>query len=234
MSIVLAPENEMRSPLADDREQQQTEIRIVLADDHAVVRSGLRLLLEREPGFEVVAEAGDIAGARRYARGHHPNVVILDLNMPGLPTLEAIPELRRELPGTRIVVLTMEEDPASARAALAAGAAGYVLKDSSDTELVQAVRHAASGDTYLSPRLGAQLAAAPPAAAPDELSDRELEVLRLIALGHTNTEIARKLFISVRTVESHRARIQHKLGLATRAELVGYAIERGLLSDART
>ncbi len=206
------------------------QIRIVIADDHVVVRSGLRLVLDREPDLEVVAEAGDVESAMRYIRGHHPDVLILDLNMPGGSSLDAIPEIRTQAPDISIVVLTMQEDPSTAREALAAGAAGYVLKEASEVELVQAVRHAASGGTYLSPRLGARLASEPIRAAPDDLSGRELEVLKLIGLGHTNAEIAEKLFISVRTVESHRARIQHKLHVSTRAEMVRYAIERGLLN----
>jgi two-component system, NarL family, response regulator NreC len=207
-------------------------IRIVIADDHVVVRTGLRLLLDREHDLDVVAEAGDVEDALRYVRGHRPDVLILDLNMPGGSTLDAIPALRAQAPDTKIVVLTMQDEPAPARAALAAGASGYVLKDASDGELVTAVRHAAEGGTYLSPRLGARLAAEPPPAAPDELSAREREVLRLIGLGYTNAEIGEQLFISVRTVESHRARIQHKLHLSTRAQLVGYAMERGLLTGA--
>ena len=207
-------------------------VRIVLADDHAVVRSGLRMLLEAEPGFEVAAEAGDIGAARRYVRGHHPAVLVLDLNMPGGSSVEAIPEIRAEAPETHIVVLTMQEEPAFARQALAAGATGYVLKKDAGSELVEAVRRAASGDTYLNPTLGARIAREPPPGPPDDLSQREVEVLRLIAFGHTNSEIADQLFLSVRTVETHRSHIQQKLRVSTRAELVGYAIRRGLLADA--
>jgi two-component system response regulator NreC len=204
--------------------------KIVLADDHAVVRSGLHLLLDAEPDFEVVAEAGDVPGAARYVRAHRPDVLILDLNMPGASSLEAIPELREATPETQIVVLTMQNEPAFAREALRAGAVGYVLKEAADVELVQAVRMATEGRTYLSPELGAQLAAAPPdAGPPDDLSDREVEVLRLIALGHTNAEIGEQLFLSVRTVESHRAHIHQKLRLNGRAELVRYALDRGLV-----
>src|SRR6478752_2676445 len=192
------------------------EITIVLADDHAVVRSGLRLLLD-QAGLHVLAEAGDAESALRTVLGHKPTVLVLDLNMPGEPTsLEAIPRVSEVSPGTRVVVLTMQEDPVFAREALRAGAMGYVLKEAADSELVEAVRRAAAGDTYLNPRLGAALAAAPPPAAgpPDDLSAREVEVLRLIALGHTNAEIAEQLVISVRTVETHRAHIQQKLRLA--------------------
>ena len=205
-------------------------VRIVIADDHAVVRSGLRMLLDSEEAFEVVAEAGDVDAARRYVRGHHPAVLVLDLNMPGGSSLEAIPGLREEFPETQIVVLTMQDDPAFAREAMRAGALGYVLKEAADAELVEAVRDAAEGRTYLHPRLGARLAAEPESSGPSsDLSEREIEVLRLISLGHTNSEIAEQLFLSVRTVESHRAHIQQKLGLSTRAELVKYALEHKLL-----
>jgi two-component system response regulator NreC len=203
-------------------------ISIVLADDHTVVRRALRLLLEEEEDLEVVAEASDAEGAIRYLRGHKPTVLILDLNMPGRPSLEAIPEMREASPETRIVVLTMQKEPAFARQALQLGVLGYVLKEAADDELVQAVRRAAAGDTYLQPALGAKLAAEPEPAAAD-LSERETDVLRLIALGHTNAEIAEHLYISVRTVETHRAHIQQKLGVSSRAELVRCALSRGLV-----
>jgi two-component system response regulator NreC len=204
------------------------EIRIVLADDHQVMRRGLRLLLDNEEGLEVVAEASDVDAARRYVRGHHPAVLVLDLNMPGGSSLEAIPAIREESPETQIVVLTMQQEPAFARQALSNGALGYVLKEAAGEELVQAVRRAAGGESYLNPKLGARLAAQP-SVQEDDLSEREIEVLRLIALGHTNAEIAAQLYLSVRTVETHRAHIQQKLRLSTRAELVGYALERGLV-----
>jgi two-component system response regulator NreC len=206
-------------------------ITIVLADDHAVVRSGLRMLLEAEPDIEVLAEAGDVDAARRYTLGHKPTVLVLDLNMPGGSSLEAIPKIAETSPGTAVVVLTMQEDPAFAREALRAGARGYVLKHSAGTELVQAIRAAAGGGTWLNPDLGARMAAAPegPTGALADLSERELDVLRLIALGHTNAEIAEQLFLSVRTVETHRAHIQQKLGVSTRAELVRYALDNDLL-----
>jgi two-component system response regulator NreC len=202
---------------------------IVIADDHAVVRKGLRMLLDAEPDLDVVAEAGDVDSARRYVRGHKPAVLILDLNMPGVPSLPAIPALREEFPNTQIVVLTMQDDPAFAREAMRAGALGYVLKEAADTELVEAVRGAASGTTYLHPRLGARLATETADNERDDLTDREREVLKLIAFGHTNNEIAAQLYLSVRTVESHRAHIQQKLGLQTRAQLVRYALDRGLI-----
>lgn len=203
-------------------------IRIVLADDHTVVRSGLQLLLEKEPDFEVVAQAGEVDSARRYVRGHHPHVLVLDLNMAGELSIEAIPQIREESPETQIVVLTMQTEPAFAREALAAGALGYVLKDAAEHELVEAVRNAAAGESYLNPRLGARIAAEPQGP-PDDLSPREVEVLALIARGFTNTEIAEQLYLSVRTIETHRSHIQQKLRLTTRSELVGYAIERGLI-----
>jgi len=214
----------------------QPDITIVLADDHAVVRSGLRLLLDQAGGLRVVSEAGDAEAALRTVLGHKPSVLVLDLNMPGeLTSLDAIPRVAEASPGTRVVVLTMQEDPEFARRALQAGAAGYVLKEAADSELVEAVRRAAAGDTYLNPRLGAALAAAPAAGPgpPDDLSEREVEVLRLIALGHTNAEIAAQLCISIRTVETHRAHIQQKLRLSTRAELVRHALGRGLLDEER-
>jgi len=203
-------------------------ISIVLADDHTVVRKALRVLLEEEPGFEVIAEAEDAEGAVRYLRGHKPDVLILDLNMPGRSSLEAIPKMREASPETQIVVLTMQQEPAFARQALQLGVLGYVLKEAADDELVLAVRKAAAGETYLQPALGAKLAAEPESAGPD-LSERETDVLRLIALGHTNAEIAEQLYISVRTVETHRAHIQQKLGVSTRAELVRSALSRRLL-----
>jgi two-component system response regulator NreC len=211
----------------------EESIRIVLADDHRVVRSGLRMLLDSESGLEVVAEASDVDGARRYVRGHHPNVLVLDLNMPGGSSLEAIPTIREESPDTQIVVLTMQQEPAFAREALGAGALGYVLKEAADDELVEAVRRAAVGERYLNPTLGARIASEPPQGPPDDLSEREVDVLRLIALGHTNAEIAEQLYLSVRTVETHRSHIQQKLRLSTRAELVGYALDRGLINSDR-
>jgi two-component system, NarL family, response regulator NreC len=204
-------------------------IRIVLADDHAVVRSGLRMLLDSEADFEVVAEASDVESAGHFVQGHRPDVLLLDLNMPGGSSLEAIPIIRKETPETQIVVLTMQQEPAFARQALASGALGYVLKEAADDELVEAVRRAAIGQSYLNPRLGARLASEPPPGPPDDLSQREVDVLRLIALGHTNAEIAEQLRLSVRTVETHRSHIQRKLRLSTRADLVGYAMRRGLL-----
>ena len=204
---------------------------VVIADDHTVVRQALRLLIDADDDLQVVAEAGDVPDAERLTRAHRPSVLVLDLNMPGGSSLEAITRLRESVPQTAIVVLTMQNDPAFARRALQAGASGFVLKEAADEELLQAMRLAAAGDTYLNPRLGARLAAQPPEPArpPDDLTEREVEVLRLIALGHTNTEIGEQLFLSTRTVESHRAHIQQKLRRTTRAELVRYALEHGMV-----
>jgi two-component system, NarL family, response regulator NreC len=206
-------------------------VKVIIADDHAVVRSGLRMLLEAEDGLHVVAEAGTVPDAMRMVRAHRPGVAVLDLNMPGGSILEAIPQLRESTPETAIVVLTMQDDPAFARQALQSGALGFVLKEAADEELLQAVRLAALGETYLNPKLGARIAAAPPepSGPPDDLSERELDVLRLIALGHTNAEIGEQLYLSVRTVETHRAHIQQKTRKTTRAELVRYAIEHRLI-----
>jgi len=209
-------------------EQIHDEIRIVLADDHAVVRSALRMLLDAEPGLEVVAEAGNVEEALRYLRAHRPDVLILDLNMPGRPSLGALPDIAEASSQTKTVILTMRSELAFAREAMHAGVLGYILKEAADAELVKAVRLAARGMTYLQPDLGARLAAEP-AGAPDDLSHREREVLRNIALGHTNGEIAEQLAISLRTVEAHRAHIQQKLHLSKRSDLVRYALERGML-----
>jgi len=205
------------------------KLTIVLADDHVVVRSALRLLLESEEGFEVAAEAGTADDAVRYVRGHRPDVLILDLNMPGTPSLEVMPLIEEASPETKVVVLTMRNEPAFARQALQAGVCGYVLKEAADSELVQAVRSAAAGDTYLQPSLGARLAAESRDGPDGGLTDREREVLKLIALGHTNSEIAAMLFLSVRTVESHRSSLQSKLDVNGRSGLVRYALDNGLI-----
>ncbi len=204
---------------------------IMLADDHAIVRSSLRMVLECVPSFHVVAEAGDVPEALRKIRAYKPRVALLDLSMPDGPSTAAIADFQAASPHTAIVFLTMEDEPALAQAALRAGAEGFVLKEQADGELVDAVRAVAAGSRYLSPELGARIARMPdrPPPPPDNLTERELEVLRMIALGHTNTEIAQTLFLSVRTVESHRSHIQHKIGRNTRADLVAYAFEHELV-----
>jgi two-component system, NarL family, response regulator NreC len=207
-------------------------ISIVLADDHAVVRSGLKMLLDAEPDIDVVAEASDVETTARFVTGHKPTVLVLDLSMGEESSLPAIPDLHERTPETAIVVLTMENDPAYATQALRTGALGYVLKQSAGEELVQAVRLAARGETYLSPRLGALLASQPISSADDldGLTPRELEILKLIALGYTNAEIAEQLYLSTRTIETHRAHVQRKTGRSTRAELVRYALDHGLVA----
>lgn len=195
------------------------------------MRRALRALLEADHEFEVVAEAGDTDQAVRKVLAYKPSVVVLDLRMPGGSTLAAIPRMLTASEGTQVVVLTMEDEPRFAREAMRAGALGFVLKEAAESELVNAVRAARNGQRYLNPQLGGLIAASPeaPQGPPDGLSERELEVLRLVATGHTNAEISARLYLSVRTVESHRAHIHRKVGRSTRAELVAYAQEHGLL-----
>jgi two-component system, NarL family, response regulator NreC len=210
-------------------------ISVVLVDDHAVVRSGIRLLLEKQEDIEVIGEAGNAKDALFRARALKPDVILLDVVMPGESGIEVLPRLLEESPETKVLVLSMQDDPSYVREAFAAGAQGYVLKEAADEEVVSAVREIAKGGRYVHPTLGARMVAAEAeeraAAEADPLSEREREVLRLLALGHTNQEIAGKLYISVRTAESHRAHIMQKLRLATRAELVRYALSQGLLGD---
>jgi two-component system response regulator NreC len=210
-------------------------IRILIGDDHAVVRSGLRLLLESEQDIEVVGEAGTVSEAVLETRAAKPDVVLMDVVMPGQSGIEGIPAVLKEAPDAKVLLLSMQDDPQYVRQAFGAGACGYVLKEAADTELVAAVREVAGGGRYVHPALGARLAAAEAEelarADADPLSDREREVMRLLALGHTNQEIAKMLFISVRTAETHRAHIMQKLRLSTRAELVAYAIDHGLLEE---
>jgi two-component system response regulator NreC len=207
----------------------QDTITIVLADDHRMVRTALRLLLETQDDFEVVADAGDAASALRSVADHRPSILVLDLNMPGeLSGLDAIPRVGDASPETGVVVLTMQSDPGFARRALHDGARAYVLKESADDELIDAIRQVAAGEVYVATRLREASAGAD--SGDGELTLRELEVLRLIALGHTNVEIADLLTLSVRTVESHRAHIQRKLGSQRRADLVRYALDHRLLA----
>ncbi len=210
-------------------------ISVVLVDDHAVVRSGLRLLLDAQEDMEVVGEAGNAKDAIFRARALKPDVILLDVVMPGESGIEVLPKLLRESAGTKVLVLSMQDDPSYVREAFAGGAQGYVLKEAADEEVVTAVREVAGGGNYVHPALGARMVAAEArdraAAEADPLSEREREVLRLLALGHTNQEIAEALYISVRTAESHRAHIMQKLSLSTRAELVRYALSHKLLAD---
>jgi two-component system, NarL family, response regulator NreC len=212
--------------------EDSPRLRIVLADDHAVVRAGIRLLLDAVPGWTVVAECGDADAAVRAAREQRADVLVLDLAMPGRSSLDALEELRSVARGTCVVILTMTAEPALARQALAAGAAAYVLKEAADTELIEAIRRAAAGGAYLDPAIGALVATAPRSSTAQSLSERERDVLRLIALGNTNTEIAAAFSLSVRTVETHRSHIIAKTGAKTRAQLVAYALRVGLLDAA--
>jgi two-component system, NarL family, response regulator NreC len=212
-------------------------IRVLIVDDHAVVRSGLRHVLESEVGIEVVGEAADARHALFEARARQPDVVLMDVVMPGTSGIEAIPGVLREAPETRVLVLSMQDDPRYVREAFAAGATGYILKEAVDTDVVAAVREVAAGGHYLHPTLGARMIAADASelrkAHDDPLSKRERDVLRLLALGHTNQEISALLFLSVRTAETHRAHIMEKLRLQTRAELVRHALSMGLLDEDR-
>jgi two-component system response regulator NreC len=210
-------------------------IRVLVVDDHAVVRSGIKLLLDRHDDIEVVGEAGNAQDAVFRVRELAPDVILLDLVMPGESGIEVLPKLLQEASGAKVLVLSMQDEPSYVREAFAAGASGYVLKEAVDEEVVTAVREIAGGGSYVHPTLGARMvtadAAARAAADADPLSDREREVLRLLALGHTNQEIAKLLYISVRTAETHRAHIMQKLRLTTRAELVRHALAQGLLDD---
>ena len=210
-----------------------SDIRVLIVDDHAVVRSGLRLLLEREDGIHAVDEASNAEEALFRTIEHKPEVVLIDVTMPGASGIEAIPKLLEASPDSKVLVLSMHDDPGYVRDAFAAGASGYVLKEAADTEVVAAIRQVAAGGSYVNPALGARMVAAAAKdtaeAQADPLSEREHEVLRLLALGHTNQEIAKTLFISVRTAETHRAHIMRKLGLTSRAELVRYALGNQIL-----
>lgn len=213
-------------------------IRVLLADDHAVLRSGLRLLIERQPGVEVVGEAGDGNEALAKAKALQPDLVLLDINMPGLDGLAALPKLRLESPNTRVLMLTMHDDVSYLQEALRAGASGYVLKRAVDNELLMAIQAVMRGETYVHSAMTQKLLQtmdgekSPVKNEPDPwdaLSERERDVLRLVALGYTNQEVAEELFLSVKTVETYRARGMEKLGLQTRAQLVKAALKRGLL-----
>ncbi len=208
-------------------------IRVLVVDDHAVVRAGLRRVLDAEDDIETVGEAPNAERAVFEALESHPDVVLMDVVMPGKSGIEGLPALLQALPDVRVLMLSMQDDPRYVREAFEAGASGYVLKEAADTDVVEAVRLVASGERYVHPALGARLIAADSEerkrAESDPLSEREREVLRLLALGHTNQEIAALLYISVRTAETHRAHIMQKLGLSSRAELVRYALDHGLV-----
>ena len=210
-------------------------VRVLVVDDHAVVRAGLRLLIDREQSMVVVDEAADANEAIFRVMEHKPDVLLIDVTLPGESGIEAIPKLLAASPDTKILVLSMHDDPRYVREAFAAGASAYVLKEAADSEVVAAIREVAAGGSYVNPVLGARMVAADAKeqaeAKADPLSEREHEVLRLLALGHTNQEIAKSLFISVRTAETHRAHIMQKLGLTSRAELVRYALSKQILEQ---
>ena len=206
-------------------------IEVLIVDDHAVVRTGLRLLLETQDDMEAVGEAGSVEEAVEQAVKLRPDLVLLDLTMPGRAGLDAMPGLLEANPEVKVLILSMEDDPRYVREAFAAGARGYLLKEAVANEVVGAIREVARGGRYVHPELGARLIDTEPSQESpreDPLSDREREVLTLLALGHTNHEIAKQLFSSVRTAEAHRAHIMKKLGLQSRAELVRYALANGL------
>ena len=211
-------------------------IRVALCDDHAVVRGGLRRILDEEPDVEVVGEAGTAEDAVALAESERPDVFVMDLGLPDASGIDATRRIAAVSPDTNILVLTVHDDVAYLRKAFDAGARGYLVKDAADVELVLAVRQVATGAEYVHPRLGAALlttSTGPRLAGPGgELSERELDVLRLVALGYANAEIAAELYVSVRTVETHRAHVQQKLGIKARADLVRYAREHGLLEGS--
>jgi two-component system, NarL family, response regulator NreC len=206
-------------------------IEVIIADDHAVVRDGIRTVLERDPGeFRVVAEAADVPTTIREVREHKPDLLTLDLTMPGGSSLAALPSCFIAHPTLAVAILTMREDPEYARQALRAGARSYVLKEAEPAELLQAFRLAVAGGNYLHPRLGALLAAGEGSASDGpELSERETEVVRLIANGYTNPEIAEQIHVAERTVKTYRARAIEKLGFSSRSELTAYARRIGLV-----
>jgi two-component system response regulator NreC len=204
-------------------------ISVVLTDDHAVVRGALRALLEAQTDLEVVGEAEDLASAAIVVADLRPMVLVLDVNLPDGLAIDVVADLRQVSPGTQIVLLTMERDLSLARRALDDGALGYLFKDAAHLELIEAVRAAAEGRRYLPAAVAAGLANSKDEVDAPPLSPRETEVLRLMALGHTNREIGEQLDLSIRTVETHRAHIQQKLGLSSRPELTRYALDQRLI-----
>lgn len=208
------------------------EISVVLADDHNLIRAGLRTMLEGEDGLRVIGEAADAAAAARLVADRRPDVLVMDLQMPGADPLTDVQRLCTDAPATTIVVLTMRSDPRSARDLLRAGAAAYVLKQSAERKLSEAIRAAAGGRSYIDPELGGALAKleADPL---ESLSERERELLRLVALGYTNREIGERVYLSVRAIEVNRAKLMDKLGIESRPDLVRFAIEHGVIDPSR-
>jgi two-component system response regulator NreC len=210
-------------------------VRVLIVEPQALVRAGLASLVNAAGDLEAVGEAGSAGEAIFEARATKPDVVLLDVTTEQ-SAIEAVSRLLHERPETKVLVLSKKDDPRDVREAFEAGASGYVLEQGVDDDLVPAIREVSGGGRYVRPELGARLVAAETAdqrrADDDPLSDREREVLRLLALGHTNQEIAKELFISVRTAEAHRAHIMQKLRLSSRAELVRYALDEGLLQPS--
>lgn len=213
--------------------------RVLLADDHAVLRSGLRLLIDKQDDLEVVGEAGDGAETLVLATDLQPDVILLDINMPGLDGLQALPRLKERLPNSRVLILTMHDDVGYLQQALQAGAAGYVLKQAVDTELLMAIYAVLRGERPVHPAMTQKLidSMTEPLEVHEtnpwqQLSEREHDVLRLVALGYTNAEVSEELFISVKTVETYRARGMEKLALETRAQLVKSALQYDILNES--
>jgi len=210
-------------------------MRILIVDDHGVLRAGLRALLNAEPDLHVVGEAADGQTGLRLATELSPDLVLMDITMPGMSGIQVTRQLKETLPGTRVLILTLHEDESLLREAIRAGASGYILKQAVEAELISAIRAVGRGELYIHPAMTrALLKDVSPLLVPEEnptepLSPRELEVLRLVAQGHTNRQVAEMLHLSVRTVESHRANLMDKLGLSSPAQLVRYAIEHGFL-----
>jgi two-component system, NarL family, response regulator NreC len=213
-------------------ESDARQITVVLADDHNVIRAGLRAMLEMEADLRVIGEADDAAAARKLIRARRPDVLVLDLQMPGAEPISDVPALREESPETAIVVLTMQSDPRRARDLLRAGASGYVLKQAAERQLTEAIRTAAAGGSYIDPELGGQVAQLGDDPL-EALGERERELLRLLALGHTNREIGERLYLSVRAVEVNRAKLLDRLGLESRPDLVRFAIASGVIETGR-
>ena len=219
---------------------KNSKIRVLIADDHAILRSGLRMLIDSQVDMMVVAEAENGNQAIQMAKTNSPDVVILDVTMPGRGGLHAIHEILNNRREAKILLLTMHEEPAYLRTALAAGASGYVLKKSVDADLLSAIRSVQKGRTYVDSELASELIqhvlpdrTKPGAKASEVLSERELQVLKLVAEGFSSREIAEQIFISVKTVETYRSRFAEKLGLKSRADIVRYALEIGLLSTEK-
>ncbi|MCU1276195.1 MAG: putative two-component response regulator [Bryobacterales bacterium] len=219
--------------------RRKSKIRVLIVDDHAILRSGLRLLVNAQAGMEVVSEASDGEQAVQVARETRPDVALMDLSMPRTGGMQALQQIVRTCGKTRVLVLTMHDDPAYLRSVMAAGASGYVLKRSVDADLLSAIRAVHSGGTFVDPSLASVLVQdmfakkgpkARRAGPTNILSDRELQVLRLVAQGYSSQQIAEQILVGVKTVETYRFRLARKLGLKTRSDVVRFALQMGLLT----